>query len=272
MTDLSNYYRIGWRQGAVLPPGLFSALHPIGRDLPEPTPDGLAIVVSQDCDINCPSLDVEPFAEVVWAKPVDKLDGNLTLGKNPRKIHFEALQRSREQTFETQIRWRYELDRRLLADQRPDASVALDEGVGLLLPRWLSKRLTRAAFPDSFNQRLFPSRRKIKKLLEEKGKRLSGIYLILEDEELPLDQDYQVILRATMLDVDYETSPMRTVSEAGLTGIVSMIRAQGGIDVKEWEIIPERDFSISDLKVYRRWDYDALSLSEPEESVFPTEA
>jgi hypothetical protein len=269
MENFSSLFKIGWRQGSVLPQDLISVLIPLGRDLPTPNPDGLAIVLSQDCDINCQALEVEPFVDILWAVPASVVDGNLTLGKNPRKIQFQCMRAGREITLESSVRWKFELSRQELSKFRPESNVVLDEGVGTLLPKWVSKRFTRAAFPNVFNTRTFSSRKKIKKYLEQKGKKLSGIYLLLEEDELPPEQNYEIVIRGTMLDEDFDSPSFKGEVESAISKLASLLNEQSGIHVVDFGFVPEREFSISDLKVFKRWDYDALSYSDPDQSAFP---
>lgn len=49
--------------------------------------DKLVVVISHDCDI-ARLQEIEPYVEVIIGKKVNQAAGDLTHGKNPRKIHI----------------------------------------------------------------------------------------------------------------------------------------------------------------------------------------
>ena len=266
MSDFSKLYLAGWRQGAVLPTELHRSLIPCHRNSTQPEGDGLAIVIGQDCDVNCPSLETEPYVEVLWATPISGVDGNLTHGKNPRRLHFKAEKSEQFQAYETQVRWRFELPREQILEKSPDRQIRLEEGVGALLSKWVAKRYTRAAFPDAFNKRYRPNQKKIRALLKKSEELLSGIYILMETDEKPDDLSYKIVLRATMLDSVFSIAANKEAAEKCIAGLAQVLNSSSGISVEEYDIVAEQEFSLTDVARFKRWDFDDLSFSDSEKS------
>ncbi len=260
MSDYSKLYLAGWQQGAILPPGLHRYLIPCHHKSTQPEGEGLAIVISQDCDVNCPSLEIEPYVEVLWAIPVSTIDGNLTHGKSPRRLHFKAERNKKFQVYESQVRWRFELPRERILENVPVAHVRLEKGTGSLLSKWIAKRYTRAAFPDAFNKRYKPDQKKIRGILKASEELLSGIYILMEADEKPDEESYKIVLRVTMPDSVYAVAAQKENAEKCMAKLAHVMDSAPGISVAEYDIVAEQDFSLTDVAMFKRWDFDDLSF------------
>jgi hypothetical protein len=47
------------------------------------------VVSSHPCDVVALDLDKEPSVELFLLKVIEKIDGNFSFGKNPRRLHVE---------------------------------------------------------------------------------------------------------------------------------------------------------------------------------------
>jgi len=169
----------GWRQGAVLGPGLHlaaAARAPSGVVVGEA--DWL-IVTSHDCDVVSGSLDKEPFVEVLRAEVIERgaPDGQLTHGRNPRTLHLRVGEGAVAVVLRCRVHERWMVARELLAGEAP--AHQLDSSSSRLIAEWLAKRYIRAAFPSSFDRRWHHGMKAWTKLLRKHSSTIQGVYLRL---------------------------------------------------------------------------------------------
>lgn len=142
-----------WRQGLIVENIQKTA---ILSNMNEPYPwisNAEALVLfSHDCDLLNPCLDNEPFAEFFCVTYISEVNPSLAYGKNPREIHLRI---NDSQCMRLSINHRIRIDRALLADMSPGHEPLRipNENLQLLLS-WLSKKYSRPAFPDRFNELL----------------------------------------------------------------------------------------------------------------------
>jgi hypothetical protein len=225
-------------------------------------------VVSQDCNIVHSSYDSEPYVEVAIAREMDREDGNLLHGKNPRRLQFRT---SDGKLHEINIHDVQRLDRHVLVARSPDNSVYIDDETVRQIGRWLGKRYTRPAFPDSFNERIRSAQPKIASKLKSHGALITGLYLRLStNDELPPSQIYGVDLRVTARADTLEDESL----EAQLLSVVAYLEKYlNGCEGVEAEVRldSEGQFTLEDRRLTQRWDYDYLSDRNPEGSGAPPE-
>jgi len=77
----------GWRQGSFLPSDMALALAAEHKceDVTH------AVVISQDCDVTCGDLEIEPFVEILFLQPIESVDNGMVDGKSSRILHLEAI-------------------------------------------------------------------------------------------------------------------------------------------------------------------------------------
>lgn len=73
-----------WYQGSIL-----QDRHLEEFKSPEGSLDQAGIVISHSCDLSHGDMSNEPYAEILVGEFVPALDGNLTQGKHPRKLHVQ---------------------------------------------------------------------------------------------------------------------------------------------------------------------------------------
>lgn len=252
----------GWAQGSVISARLQAHLN-LGD-----ASETLALVVSHDCDVVNGSFELEPYVEVLVAKRVERLDGNKLRGKNPRLIQLTVSAGDSEDVLiEASAYDRHFVDRRLLATDDPAWTIGVRPRTELI--RWLAARYVRAAFPDAFNERIALAQKQIAKLVKRSGKHLSGIYILVQDDELD-SGDYEIQVRATMEVEDHDDLAKRKTCTALLDKVVTAINECDGIDVYDHRVVSEAEFSLDDLRLMKRWDWDHISLKQdPAESMAP---
>ena len=190
-------------------------------------------------------------------------DGGLLHGKNPRRLQFTATFEGRNQLYMVNIIEKIRLDRQILLQGLPDSRVQIDVATIDLLARWAAKRYTRPAFLDEFNERCRPAAKRVSTRLKAKGHLITGLFLQLDSyEELPPEQDYRVILRATALPETCDDPEQERVMLSLLADIEKALNDCAGIVVTEIALDSERDLSLYELRFVKRWDYDFLSYRE----------
>ena len=226
---------------------------------------GYALVISHPCDLAA-DIAVEPFAELLLATPIEQLDGNYRYGKSGRTLHLGATIEGRTEHFAISIHNCARVRRTDLG--LPDAQ--LDKQATQLVARWISRRYTRSAFPDTFNRRIDGQRPAMRKLLRGEGHHISGVYLLLSsEEELYESVEYEICLRATMRVADYEDSTLRVNSQGAVDRLAELFDAVDGVEVVDHELCDEASMSLDDLRFYLRWDVDDLSLRDEGASLSP---
>lgn len=255
----------GWRQGSVLPTALIA-----GIDGLPPNIDGsqdLLIVVSHDCDVTNSDIDAEPYVEIVPARVVAdaQKDGNRYWGKNPRRYQFSATAAGQEVHFEICVHDMIRMPRTLLAGHVPDSTRAVNSGCVRSIVGWIAKRYVRASFPDAFNNRTKQAANDLRKQLKRNGHLLTGIYMLVQDDELNDGDDYNVTIWAAIRDEVFDNPRERQEAQKLLDQIESRLGTCAGVSIDASELRPEREVSLSDLALLKRWDFDDLSLREASE-------
>lgn len=250
----------GWRQGSVLGNALVQEITGAGK-LPSHSGEGKWIVISHDCDVTNGSFENEPNVELLYAKVLsdDEIDGNRNWAKNTRLLQFESNVPPGPVVYGCDANQRMVVHREPLSRHKP-APQAIEASLVGLIANWIAKRYRRAAFPDNFNIRTTRAASKIRDKAKKKGKWISGIYLLVSDDELPFNKIYDVILIATMRVTDYSDEHARKSATELLGVIESAFASCQGVNLVASELRSESDVSIDDLLRLKRWDYDDLTM------------
>jgi hypothetical protein len=225
------------------------------------------IAISHDCDICNRFLDDEPWLEILVAWPIGELDGSLTLGKNPRKMHFSIGEGVAQRHYELDIHKKFRTKRDCLSAGHPDPSFKLDRHQIQLIARWVGKRYSRPSFPNSFDQRIPATiRKKIKKLFTRDGADIKGIYLALTDAELKPNEEYLVVLRLVIASEAGEDDERELKALKVLTELQNLMNQCKGVSVFDAEILTVTQFSLADVLATKVWDYEYLSSEQEGEN------
>lgn len=256
----------GWRQGSLVPRDLalkLSALVPVAGTL---GPDDHMIVISHDCDITHDDIDKEPLAELIVVREITgRPAGDRVFMRSPRVLEFEAHVRDEQRLFRVSAFERCFFPRTRLVGMEPAGQLQTQPPD--LLVAWLTNRYIRRAFPDAFNERLRPKRREIKQPLKTSGEHLHSVYLVVDDDELPPEVSYRLVIRGTMLEVDFAVPERRLAAQRALDGLVAALAACDGIEVVDDALVSEAEITLDEVRAMKRWSvYDSLSLRREEEA------
>ncbi len=191
--------QFSWRQGDVLKDETAVALGYCNQENAEAT---FVVVISHDCDLTA-DVAKEPIAELIVGQRIDKL-GSDSYGKTARRLHIEYQTQNGPVVLELLATAKQPLEKQKLFEFAPRSDIGLDgQGIGIL-QRWLAARYLRAAFPESFEDRLraavVPGKhtflKKIEKILSDGGQHIRGLLFDLNEgkdiERKTEDDAYQL--------------------------------------------------------------------------------
>ena len=295
-TDAATVVSNGWRQGSVLPPSLVRDLIAEGQipDVVVPrrqssqswisrlrrpwtraaiqrlaakhlNPDSdLWMVISQDCDLLQYNWEKEPFAEIIRVRPAAGGKLPQPWGQNPREMQFTNPPNGKSpQIYVCSIHDRVRIDRSYLTQGKPDSEREIDPENVRRVCRWISRRYVRAAFPDQFNERakaVLDRLAERKSDLDKHGELLTGVYIWVEDVELPIESPYTIIVWAAVRPRSFDDPDQRREAQKLLDQLEQSLAGCQGIEISECILKSEQEITLDHLRFMKRWDFDVLSL------------
>lgn len=270
--ETSSYTRdTDWRQGSVVDKADTVAVLAAAVDRPPETESDAIrlVVVTQDCDILA-EPGKEPFVELIAGLPVDSPDPSRCHGRNPRLLDLPFTS-SMGVVLRFSAHDKFRVRKASLAGMQPAADMSLGSDERYVLRGWIAKRYTRAAFPDELMRRLGDRKKQIDRVLKmDDAKHASAIYIHTTTEELAAGEDYEMKVRITaptdMWDTEGGPAALLTFEEK-LAGALSA--CSGITPVEDIETMPESDFSIDLLRLYKRFDVDYRSPNDDSAASLP---
>jgi len=271
-----------WRQGSIAGPEVVHALHAASVDrLPHIEWDHAhLVVISQDCDI-CHDVDEEPFVDLLpFVVLIDRTphqvneDNLCRNGRNPRRLVLALPQIGEAATKQ----WhRVRLPKSDLEGRNPVAT--LDPAALLCMRRWLGRRYTRAAFPDNFNRRIEADKKHARKIdglwKKSTADQVTGVYILCPETEITdaavdyeirivctyppkLDENGHPIIDPVTGELVFDVEVVKHAEEVA-GNLDDWMGDIAGIEVLSAKAMPEVDFSLSDLRSYKRLELDFRS-------------
>lgn len=212
----------------------------------------ITVALSQDCDIVREKTQ-EPFIEFISGTKISVSNGNYQNGKNPRvlDIHIEQLD------YEFSIHDKFRVKKEKLENLSLPEPEKLNRENLDILRKWVSKRYTRAAFPDNFNGRLGKNKAYAKLAKSDISRNVREVFIFVEESELDEKTSYKpkiLVVIPENLNED-EQEKIETAYENAFTG--------NGID-PDIQLATENEVTLADLRTYKRWDMDYYSLEGAE--------
>ena len=229
------------------------------------------MIVTQDCDLVHKYYKIEPKVEVILVEPIKgALDGNLTYGKNPRRLQIPFKADECEIWLQCDAANRYFVTREILEEISPDDDlITTDDGLKVLV-RWLANRYSRTAFPDEFNNRLASVLSRCEHRLRKGAIDLVGVYLMLNKwAELDATEPYKIILFGVMERNSYQNKNNLFQAQDLIEAVAKLMKNCDGLEVVESRVVSEEDFSLYDLRRFRNWNLDAASLRASDSPPLP---
>ena len=258
----------GWRQGSVVcQPGITAQIlkRSVERDWLCGEPHCGLIVITQDCDL-VQDVSVEPFVEFMGVRRIFDLDPLCINGRNPRLLHLQwSDEQKNTEWIGLSIHDRFRVRKETLANLTASATkwLALDDV--RLLTRWVARRYTRPAFPDTFNLRLKTVESRLERLFKSKeGRVVSGIFIDVDDTELSGGEPYEISVRITARAETWNTGAKLRALEDFEQRLSSILDDCQGISIANDDILtlPEGNLTLADLRRFMRLDKDYRSMPE----------
>lgn len=264
------WLKAGWKRGAFI--RLDSNPELLG-ELPKKIVDAvkdktLACIVPiiYDCALVEHSFYKEPWAQVlvVWEA---KFDGNFANARNPRKLHITALEKSNPVCFEVSALSFAQVDRETLLKATPDSSMQFESDNLSMLLDWVAQRYRQATFPDSFNKRLGPFNKQLKKLWGSElfGKFASGVFVKIDTtEELSDDDIYNI---EVIISIPYHMKGReyrnfeQNNSDTMIFQLKSIFDAAKGIELNKIETLTERELTKEVEREFSRFSLEYFSYN-----------
>jgi hypothetical protein len=168
-----------WRQGHVLTKESSVALGLVSAENVDSTS---VVVISHDCDL-AQVVEAEPLVEVIVSQRIEKLDGNCTHAKNPRRLHLPCTASGTPIGLDLRAQAKATILKEGLADHAPNADVVMNPKDKSVLQRWLAARYRRSVFPDEFEERLKRTGvgQRLVKILAPLGKYLIAVFFDVDE-------------------------------------------------------------------------------------------
>jgi hypothetical protein len=251
----------GWRQGSILSSRDARRAMTEARPVLELGLDDIVVVVTHDCDL-AREAEKEPFVELLVLRMSDsRVDGRLTLLKNPRRLQFPLRYGDHIARAEANVHERWRVEREAFLRDAPAAR--LPDHATDLIGRWLSRRYQRAALPDSFGERLRTVREELSRALTDGGEHISGLYLLIRAEELEKSEPYVIEIWGTMMVADYDSGARRDEAQQTIDALAAILAGAEGVDVQNAVLRSEATVTLDDVRHLTRWDsFDPMSTGE----------
>lgn len=250
-----------WRQGSVL-----SNLNFQAAGLTNPPDFDLAIAISHDCDIANDKIVhgtyVEPAVEFMFARIIEKQDGNNTYGKNPRILHLGCVHQEKSTVIELVATEKVIVHKNILEIFEPDESYDLNSS-RLILQSWLSARYRRHALPNSLVERL----RDFLTYVDKQGKQHSAGILSFRvkyepKEELTSDEPYEFWLNIIYStdNSDYSSIAEEMASDLKQKFSNKVLKTNAGqVDFRECKSFSESEFTVRRMRETEEYHLEYLS-------------
>lgn len=260
----------GWRQGSI-----FRA-----SDVPQDTQWAggakqrhLCIVLPYSCAVVADNTNEEPYVEVI----------RLAQERDPRP-HWRHMQHARNlvipivnvpaQAYEfwrARMADRYFLPKGVLAEFSPSVEYLIEDEVLDQLITWVTKRYTRVAFPEEFNEicsdPMSAIHHHVQALTQDPVKvcaivELEGIYIrIVKLADAPFEIDFLLITKDRSPSEDH-----LQVYEEIKEFILGVFEDLDGTEIDRLDILSMYDISMGEMAQYQRLEYDDISYSTADQT------
>lgn len=216
-------------------------------------PHGDYMLISQLCDISTPSLEDEPYVELIQLNYIEAVDPGFTKAKSHKKLHIAI---ETQKCVELRAMDRFIIKREMLTSQLP-LSVTTPK-VADAIVSWVTKKMLRSPFPDNFNSRI--NRGKMKKILEKSHDCVKYFMIRLHtEEELSKEEPYKIAIML-IIEVDVSAEDLSKVRKM-LDRIVELMSEHADIVVVSDDIETHDMVTLSEFTEYKEFYFDDLSWS-----------
>jgi len=260
---------VSLRQGSILSEGLSQKI--LNRQL---SSDEILVLISHDCDLSN-DKDLEP--EYILGKLSESEDGNLSHGKNPRKLCL-AHPTDPTKFIELEQHKKAKFSQNLLRNNTAPTPVFSENSLKILR-YWLASRYSRSAFPDTFENRMRLNKKRdnLQNTLKKFGKDILVIYVDLYGDTATEKAEEDPYLLKIYLVYDTTAAPESRKQCEKAADIIRGIFKDFNPDSKDQicleacEVVADSNFSLASIRKLHRWMADFFSftpkINRPEDVV-----
>lgn len=258
-----------WRQGHVLPPEALTHLELVEAGQAE---GARTVVISHDCDLANDDLNAEPDVEVLVGRAVPALNGNYAWGKSPRTLHLPVQKGAGTEVLELVQTTKRCVPKTELAKFVPSAEHVMDPKSLSTLRSWLGIRYNRAAFADTFVERLSAAKadERLAQLLKSSGDLISFVFFRMEGEHTVERQDGDPYLFDIVLvfppgdDADASADRAEALAEKVEADLQGRLKEPLALVLRSCMAISEDDITVAQAKVLTQWRLEHMTLRSVE--------
>ncbi len=256
-----------WQQGFVLDGNDSVALGLIAAG---EVADKVAIVATHDCDL-LESLVVEPVCEILIGRRIDKVDGNFSNAKNPRRLHLQFSGGATSLVLELNATDKRTIEKDKLLARRPNAGIRLRPKELWTLRAWFATRYFRPSYPNEFDRRLKSD--VAKRMAETIKKTSENLVAVLfdidggEPDSEKSEDDVYALNVFLVYDVTKDPRAAENAANTAAQSIRSIFRNNffkdgkwRGIELKTCTAVSEEAMTIYNMRMTRTWHFDSLEI------------
>ncbi len=258
-----------WRQGHVLPQ---DAVVQLGLVEAGRADSARAVVISHDCDLANANLNAEPDVEVLVGGVAAALNGNFAWGKSPRTLHLSVQKGPGAEILELVQTSKFLVPKTALAKYQPSAEHSMDQQALSTLRSWLATRYNRAAFADTFVNRLGAARadERLAQLLKSSGDLISFVFFKMEEGhtvERPDGDPYIfdiVLVFPPGEDAEASAERADALAETIESALQERLKEPTALVLRSCMAISEDDITVARAKVLTQWRLEHMTLRADE--------
>ncbi|WP_430407346.1 hypothetical protein [Hydrogenophaga sp.] len=245
----------------------------------ETAPQVRVVVISHDCDLANDNLNAEPEVEVLVGGVVAAMNGSFAWGKSPRTLHLQVQKGEGSEVLELVQTTKRRVPKTELAKFLPSAEHSMDQPGLSTLRSWLATRYNRAAFADTFVNRLRAAEadERLSRLLKPSGDLISFVYFRMEGGHTVEREDgdpyaFNIVLVFNPGE-DAEASADRAdaLAEKVEADLQGRLKDPSSVVLKSCMAISEDDVSVGQAKVLTQWRLEHMTLRADEPQPGPPE-
>lgn len=230
------------------------------------------IPLTYDCALLDEDYYREPWAQylICWnidAKPEFKF------GKHPRTYHFDVYQESTIINLEATALSFGHINREILMRCSVDIILKWPENGLKRCLQWCASRILQDVFPDTWNSRLSPKRKRFDTIWKSKNfnEDIVCVYINLSDEiELKPEETYSIKIILGVVDTikgrDFANFEKQRGNEYK-EQIKTIFSTINGVKIEAIEVLSESQITRSIEKNYKRWNLEYFSNKTTPEGV-----
>lgn len=225
--------------------------------------DAKLLIISHDCDLVNLSYELEPYVEFLVMRPhaAAARNGLLLNSKNPRRLQFEAEELGQLRLYEIDIHEKYRVDRQILENGSPDATIEIKATDVRMAARWAGRRYDRPSFPTAFNNRLTNElKSKLLKKMKKDGEDVVSVLVGAGSwEELDPGTPYRIVLRVLMGPEACEDERRERRGLSVVSEMRALLAKCDGIEVEDADLANTAEMTLNEYSHLLRWDFDFLT-------------